>query len=142
MHHFTPEYMYSFRYDSHTYCDICKQVCNCGECPDNHKACLDPDDQELAEAVSHQEQEMQPYRTVSTEQQNCVRSQIMELRKEMLHVNRSLLNIGLLTCLRDKVVSDILSYMQYVFCVEDLITEFALEQKCAQSIFNIIDSVL
>ena len=42
--HFTPEYTGSHHSDTHSCCDICKQTCECGQCPENHPACLVQDD--------------------------------------------------------------------------------------------------
>lgn len=54
----------------------------------------------------------------------------------------SLLNIGLITGLSDRIITDIVSNVQYIFCIEDLFSEYIYDKTCAQKILEIVENIL
>jgi len=61
---------------------------------------------------------------------------------EDLHVAPSMLTCDILTGLSDKVISDIESNAHYLLGANDLYAEYIYDVKTADSILNLIDTVL
>ncbi|XP_062567361.1 uncharacterized protein LOC134229631 [Saccostrea cucullata] len=140
--HFTPENTTCVE-DVHTCCDICKSSCSCSACPDLHPSCLIIEDKDMVQALA--ESENRTFRTVTHTQRLSIKRKIEELRRKMvsdLNINTSILNIGLLTGLSEKVIEDIVSNVHYIFAIEDILTEYVYDEELARNLLNIVEDVL
>ncbi|XP_061177774.1 putative ATP-dependent DNA helicase Q1 [Saccostrea echinata] len=142
LEHFTPEDTTITNVSSLCLCcDNCKHNCEFGNCPSDTAAVLDLDEESLVKAVDMVEEP--PVRTVHDLQRKKIKEKLYDLRAKLLgDTCTSLLNIGLITGLSNKVISDIVANVHYIFSFEDILSQFVFQRACAEEVFEIIENVM
>jgi superfamily II DNA helicase RecQ len=142
LQHFTPEDATSTNVLSLCLCcDNCQKICKCGSCPSDISAVLDLEEEALVRVASMHDDPM--IRQVQELQRKAISDKLYDLRLTLLgETCTSLLNIGLLTGLSDKVITDISANVHYIFCVEDILTQYVFDRSCAEKVLEIIENVL
>lgn len=140
--HFTPEYEENTQGISLCMCcDNCKLNCECGNCPADVAAVLDLDEGALINAVNMLDEPL--VREVQDVQRMEMKVKLYELRAKLLgDTSTSMLNIGLITGLSDRVINDIVANAHYIFSVEDILAQYIFHRACAIEVFDIIENVI
>ncbi|KAK3101805.1 hypothetical protein FSP39_006474 [Pinctada imbricata] len=121
-------------------CDNCKPTCRCGACLLDPPAIIEFDESLTKFAQLFDETIM---REVHDQQRTEIKDELLHLRTKLVGNScASLLNVGMITGLSDKVINDIVTNVHYIFSIDDIMSQYVFERKTAGEVFDIIDNVL
>lgn len=147
LHHFSPENMnISYEIVKHHCCDNCAKSCKGEHCPMEFNSFISDTEDSILIAAAEQSDsaDNRPYRIMSQEDRDILRTLVEEMRRAMIrneNYSPTMLPMNILTGLSDTVITNIVGNAHYFFDPADIYDEYVNDESVPSNIIQITEEI-